>query len=141
MPITASSSFTANCLLHRLEIVIFTITRHPRYDRDDPRNSHYTLHSLSDFVRRTYIQLKQIDFQKLDDGDDEATTAFDDIIGRTCMAHAMLTDRSGVMISRIMGASTTPIDLGDDIREMGALLMPDPQTGTRLPKSYLLAQL
>ena len=136
MPIAPTSAFTAKCLLSRLDLVIFTIAHHPRYDINDPRNSHYTLHSLSDFLQRTYHRLKAIEFQKLDDGDEAAASAFEEVVSRVCMAHSMITDRSGVIISRVMGAATTPIDLGDDLREVGALLMPDPRTGTH---SSLLA--
>ncbi|GME41250.1 hypothetical protein GTA08_BOTSDO11742 [Neofusicoccum parvum] len=105
------------------------IQRHPRFDESDPRNSHYTLHCLWDFVHRTRYQLSQIDFQKLDDDDGDATDAFEAIISRTCMAHAMLTDPTGIMVARVMGSNTSLIDLGDEIRQAGALLMPDPETG------------
>ncbi|EKG13067.1 hypothetical protein MPH_09802 [Macrophomina phaseolina MS6] len=116
MAITPNSSFTARCLLNRLQMAIAAIQSHARFDQNDPRNSHYTLRCLWDFLHRTRYMLSQIDLQKLDGQDEDTLDAFEDVISRTCMAHAMLTDPSGLMISRVIGASVPERSLSSFLR-------------------------
>lgn len=87
-----------------------------------PPKPHPTTFFLVDFIRTTRAQLRNINLQKLSEGDKKEQQILRDIVGRNWFANMILNDKAGALSLVTPGDGSNSIQIGPEIKEKAKAL-------------------